>query len=200
MRRKPFPGERVRDGGKEQRGISRAERGREQGEGRSTEGAGAELRPGQSHKDSLHCLPSLKMPQSCCTQHRDSVVNTPTVTLVEMAEVNYDRLQANTGIDFEALRQKYKQVSSERKNNPVVNEEAEAEVAAERAKASERERIREENASAMKTLDAYKICRTCQGQGTIKEVYNHFNIEKTCPECDGEAVLFADLAKSLNIS
>jgi DnaJ-class molecular chaperone len=117
-----------------------------------------------------------------------------------MAEVNYDRLQANTGIDFEALRQKYKQVSSERKNNPVVNEEAEAEVAAERAKASERERIREENASAMKTLDAYKICRTCQGQGTIKEVYNHFNIEKTCPECDGEAVLFADLAKSLNIS
>jgi DnaJ-class molecular chaperone len=70
----------------------------------------------------------------------------------------------------------------------------------ERAKATERERIKEENARAMKALDAYKICRTCHGQGTVKEVYNYFNIEKTCPECDGEAVLFQDLESSLNLS
>lgn len=111
-----------------------------------------------------------------------------------MEEVNYARLKANTGIDFEQLREKYQNISKVQheiyrtnERNGDENEEKRREDLA------ESERRREENVNAMKKLDGYKICKVCQGQGTIREVYNHFNIEKTCPECDGESVLSVDL-------
>lgn len=109
-----------------------------------------------------------------------------------MEEVNYGRLKANTGIDFEQLKQKYQNISklqqqeSQQRRNSEEDEEY-------KKQQEERDRKRQENESAMKRLDGYKICKVCHGQGTIREVYNHFNIEKTCPECDGESVLFVDL-------
>ena len=42
----------------------------------------------------------------------------------------------------------------------------------------------------MKKLDNYSICKTCHGIGTVEELYNHFRMEKNCPECDGETVSY----------
>lgn len=87
------------------------------------------------------------------------------------------------GVDLVSLKNKY---SSAQFHNPSPKKEA-----GERS-VEEVERI----AAANSRLDNYKICRTCQGAGTVKEVYNHQVKHKNCPDCDGESVVMSDFFKA----
>jgi DnaJ-class molecular chaperone len=86
------------------------------------------------------------------------------------SEANLEKLKNDTGIDFPGLRDKYKNMSTEQ--TASLQEHAN----------------RERNKAAMAKLDNYSVCKRCNGQGTITEVYNHFNMEKNCPECDGDCI------------
>ncbi len=104
---------------------------------------------------------------------------------------DYTQLSATTGINFDNLRQKYQTMTREEKLDrereiDIIKKEIEEE--------EEKKRKRkEENEIAMKKLDDYKICQTCQGQGIVREIYNHYVMEKTCPECEGDSVIYRDL-------
>jgi hypothetical protein len=107
--------------------------------------------------------------------------------------VDYERLKSNTGIDFEGLRQKYKNI---KKSSAVMTQQNGSDEEEEERRRNEKEKLerqREENENAMKKLNEYKICQMCNGQGIIKETYNFYQIDKTCPECDGESVMSVDL-------
>mgnify|MGYP003386361631 FL=1 len=93
-------------------------------------------------------------------------------------------------MDFNALHDKYKQVAvteqEKAKANPSLTESEQAAAI-----------------KAMQRLDDYKICTRCQGQGIIKELYNHFWQERDCPACDGEAVIerqLKQLQQSLDVT
>ena len=94
---------------------------------------------------------------------------------------SYDKLSERAGVDFASLRDKYKGVAKSEqekiRENPTLSE-------SEQASATK----------AMQRLDDYKICSRCQGQGTVKELYNHFWQEKDCPDCDGEAVMLRKIS------
>ena len=100
------------------------------------------------------------------------------------APASYDKLSESAGVDFSALRDKYAHVAKSEqekaKANPNPNMSASEQAAA---------------IEAMQRLDDYKICNRCQGQGTVKELYNHFWQEMNCPECDGEAVMLRQVKK-----
>jgi hypothetical protein len=100
--------------------------------------------------------------------------------------------EAAGGVDFNALRDKYR--NKEALGSIGV---AQASIHPPPVKYSE-----EEIAKTNQALDKYSICKTCHGLGIITEVYNHYRIDKTCPECDGEVLTsrrFSDLASELNL-
>jgi DnaJ-class molecular chaperone len=95
----------------------------------------------------------------------------------------YKKLKQNTGIDFEELREKYK--------NRAISE-------------SPSTHSDESIAAAMEAharLDKYVICKSCNGSGFTKVVYNHFVKDVNCPECEGESIVLSShvdqLAKEL---
>jgi excinuclease UvrABC ATPase subunit len=118
-------------------------------------------------------------------------------------EASNDKLQElglNTGVDFLALKKKYaetkaKQVPPESVFNVTgqgmdtlgARGAAESTADAEAAKAV----LAKQDAAkaAFSALDDYYICKTCNGRGLVKEVYNHMVLEKNCPDCDGECVM-----------
>ena len=93
---------------------------------------------------------------------------------------NYDKLSMAAGVDFTALREKYKDV-------------AKAEQEKAKKSSGDMTKGQSEAMKAMQRLDDYKICNTCHGQGVVKELYNHFWQEKDCPDCDGEAVMLRQM-------
>mmetsp|Transcript_9514 Transcript_9514/g.15853 ORF Transcript_9514/g.15853 Transcript_9514/m.15853 type:complete len:110 (-) Transcript_9514:322-651(-) len=92
------------------------------------------------------------------------------------APPSYDKLSSQAGVDFDALRAKYQHVAQmeqeKARENPSTTSSEQAEAM-----------------KAMQRLDDYNICSRCHGQGTVKELYNHFWQERDCPDCDGEAVV-----------
>lgn len=80
-------------------------------------------------------------------------------------------LKSQTGHDFEALREKYSKYSARHL--------ATASNAGDRS---------DDAVSKAASLDKYAICKTCNGLGIVKEIYNHYSIDKNCPECDGESL------------
>jgi len=88
------------------------------------------------------------------------------------------------GVDLVNLKNKY---SAAQFHNPSQEKKE-----AEERSAEEVERI----AAANSRLDNYKICRTCQGAGTVKEIYNHQVKHKNCSDCDGESVVMSDFFKA----
>jgi hypothetical protein len=51
-------------------------------------------------------------------------------------------------------------------------------------------------------LENYKICKSCNGKGTVKSIYNHMVLERECEECEGESIIMtseklAEIAGSL---
>mmetsp|Transcript_12202 Transcript_12202/g.18432 ORF Transcript_12202/g.18432 Transcript_12202/m.18432 type:complete len:105 (+) Transcript_12202:57-371(+) len=98
---------------------------------------------------------------------------------MESSEATFQRLKQDTGIDFNALREKYKNMPRECEENNGQDNSQESEV--------------NRNRDALKQLDKYKVCKTCHGLGTVTEVYNHFNIETNCPDCDGECIMHQEI-------
>lgn len=98
------------------------------------------------------------------------------------APKSYDMLSSQAGVNFDELRDKYKNVAiSEREKYK----------SAQSSKLSESEKA--SAIDAMQRLDDYKICNRCHGIGTVKELYNHFWQEKDCPDCEGEAIMLKQI-------
>ena len=88
-------------------------------------------------------------------------------------------LSKTAGVDLMALKEKYSQDKFANRANSSSG-----------VKMSEEER--EAAMAAHRRLDDFKICLKCDGQGYIKEMYNHQMREKTCPDCDGESLLMRE--------
>ena len=83
-----------------------------------------------------------------------------------------DKLSQVVGIDLAGLKEKYSSVQREQKTS----------TAACSLSAEEQERTE-------KALDAYQICKGCNGSGLMVVVYNHISTEKNCTACGGEGLL-----------
>ncbi len=83
------------------------------------------------------------------------------------------------GVDFIGLRNKYSGMSGMKPTKAKKQEIDEI-----KAKA---------NAEAHERLDKFKICKTCNGLGYIKEIYNHQVREKNCDDCDGESLVLSQI-------
>jgi hypothetical protein len=104
-----------------------------------------------------------------------------------LSENELKELSKVAGVDFNALRNKYKKQQGEQGPAQVevlsentyrqnlVNEE-------DKKKISDPSIVNE-------MLDKYNICKNCQGLGTIKTIYNFMTLESTCEECDGESIV-----------
>ena len=117
---------------------------------------------------------SLTLSSTCCT------TSLLYHSIAMQAPQSFDQLSSQAGVDFAALRAKYTSVAREEQSK-----------ARETATATASTNTSKQDAAleAMRRLDDYKICNRCQGQGTVKELYNHFWQEKDCPDCDGEAIV-----------
>jgi hypothetical protein len=91
-------------------------------------------------------------------------------------EETLSQLSVQAGIDLNALRAKYKKKDhAQEKFNTITSDIT----AAPSISASDDFRV----------LDKYVICKTCNGSGFIKELYNHRWLEKNCPECEGDSIV-----------
>jgi hypothetical protein len=100
-----------------------------------------------------------------------------THTQMDFASADMDKLKQSTGIDFIALREKYKNIPREIDPTPKLASDPQTFVS-----------LADEHALASKKLDEYRVCKTCLGLGIVTEIYNHFKIDKNCPECDGDCI------------
>ena len=87
-------------------------------------------------------------------------------------------------MDFIQLREKYldKLAVSESKNVSTCGKKIPGEVLS--------------DINHMETLQKYSICNQCQGQGILKEIYNHMVLQKDCPECDGAAIITKEISSA----
>ena len=99
------------------------------------------------------------------------------------------KLSETAGVDLIAIRNKYKNGNY----NPQQDTSMDYSSTDTQNQDQEIEKLKHEidMISSIKKLDQYKICQTCHGIGTVVEVYNHFRMEKNCPECDGDAVSYS---------
>lgn len=95
-------------------------------------------------------------------------------------ESELKKLSETAGVDLLAIREKYKNKAAA--GGPQTDEGTSNEGDIDKLK-KEIDMI-----TAMKKLDSYTLCKTCHGVGTVVEIYNHFRMEKNCPECDGDSV------------
>lgn len=83
-------------------------------------------------------------------------------------------LSKTAGVDFNGLRDKYLNIKgkaiAEAKGQPGAQPEA----------------------KNLERLDNYRICKWCNGRGTVKSVYNHMVLERDCEECDGESIVLSN--------
>jgi hypothetical protein len=88
------------------------------------------------------------------------------------------RLSATAGVDFEALRDKYKDKSASAKASVASTPEATAEQAQIRA-----------DYEKLKNLDSIRACHVCHGSGIEKYQYNFQEKDRNCENCDGEGLV-----------
>lgn len=81
-------------------------------------------------------------------------------------------LSKTAGVDFNGLRDKYIKLKSTEERSEASVEKPEAE--------------------NLKRLDNYRICKSCNGSGIVKTVYNHMVLEKDCEECDGDSIILSN--------
>jgi hypothetical protein len=84
------------------------------------------------------------------------------------------RLSATAGVDFEALREKYKNKANISPATSLTDEEI--------------EKIRRDT-EELAGLDTLHACHVCNGTGVEVYEYNHRRCEKTCCTCDGERLV-----------
>ena len=51
------------------------------------------------------------------------------------------------------------------------------------------------SATSQSEINDIYICKSCQGQGIVKDIYNHVVRERNCDVCEGEGVLWLDKSK-----
>jgi DnaJ-class molecular chaperone len=84
-----------------------------------------------------------------------------------------EELSKTAGVDFIALKEKYKTLKPDASKITVTAGTSSA----------------TSNQDANQILSKYSICKTCNGQGIVKTLYNHMTLEKTCEDCDGDSVV-----------
>lgn len=111
-----------------------------------------------------------------------------------------EELGHNTGVDFLALKKKYAEAKAKQSELETVfditgkgmdtlgSKSTAGRISAVDQSKAVATKLSEANA-AFRALDDYSICKTCHGQGLIKEIYNHIVLQKNCPECDGDCVM-----------
>jgi DnaJ-class molecular chaperone len=90
-----------------------------------------------------------------------------------------EKLSATIGIDLAGLKEKYQSVKREQQQQQQQQQQT---IGSSALTAEERELTE-------KRLDAYQICRVCNGSGLMIIVYNHISQEKNCTHCGGEGIL-----------
>lgn len=106
---------------------------------------------------------------------------------MQASETKLKGLSGSAGVDLLALKQKYEGV-----RNTQIQREKEEEGH------QEKETTERDIQADYNTLDKYKICKRCGGQGIVKEIYNHMVLDKTCEECDGDCIQIFNLPKWVN--
>jgi DnaJ-class molecular chaperone len=109
-----------------------------------------------------------------------------------MEESDLNDLSKVAGVDFNALRRKYKKKESD--STELVLDESESN------ESSDKHRVIAEDPSvgsnkytnADQILRKYDICKACQGLGIIKTIYNFMTLEQTCEECEGESIILKE--------
>mmetsp|Transcript_31171 Transcript_31171/g.34047 ORF Transcript_31171/g.34047 Transcript_31171/m.34047 type:complete len:122 (-) Transcript_31171:280-645(-) len=105
-----------------------------------------------------------------------------------MEEKDFSELSKIAGVDFNALRNKYKDIASTNPNNNP-NNSTHNNTHTTPNNTEERMKKKEAPKDVNAILSKYNICQSCQGLGTIKIIYNFMTMERTCEDCDGESIL-----------
>ena len=91
----------------------------------------------------------------------------------------YSKLQANSGINFNDLKQKYRESAAGAKRHTESTSSSN----------DTYQKTADENKLSFDQLRKYKICVKCGGQGFIKTLYNHIVKQVNCDACYGDAIL-----------
>ncbi len=97
-----------------------------------------------------------------------------------------DSLSAACGVDLVKLKQKYSGMAGDRPS--VVQQDTVFSQIKPTVLTSQ---------DIANRLDNYKICKTCNGQGIVKTLYNHRVMESNCEDCDGEGVMSASVVDNI---
>ena len=96
---------------------------------------------------------------------------------------DYDKLSKQSGIDFNALKEKYSVKSSSSTSTlgaeDILTETMQADLLNRRQEAHQ----------ANEALSKYRICDTCHGTGIQKYIYNFISMETNCDQCEGEGLI-----------
>jgi DnaJ-class molecular chaperone len=104
------------------------------------------------------------------------------------------------GISLDALRSKYLSVAFQRDMSEAVDPIGYHSSLAmqENETTGSRDETTSEHAVAAgeavgdgRIINHVRICRTCNGIGIVKSLYNHMVMERTCTDCEGEGVIVA---------
>jgi DnaJ-class molecular chaperone len=80
------------------------------------------------------------------------------------------------GLDMNLLYHKYKSVKTEEHQHCQTDSQ-------------ENESTSIGNVTDSSKLDKYRICHSCNGAGSRKDIYNYIVREFTCEKCDGDGIL-----------
>ena len=120
---------------------------------------------------------------------------------MEASDEKLKELQTNTGVDFIGLRKKYGVVRAQQPETVFnvtgdgmstisqANSKPPPAAALLNVGANPKAETEQRAKEAFEALNDYYVCKTCQGMGLVKEVYNHMVMERNCPECDGESII-----------
>ena len=96
---------------------------------------------------------------------------------------DYDKLSNQSGIDFNALKEKYAAKSA-----TSTSTQGAADLLTD-AMMSEQMQRQQEARIANEVLDKYRTCDMCHGTGIQKYIYNFMSMESNCDTCEGEGLL-----------
>jgi len=93
-----------------------------------------------------------------------------------------EQLSKTSGVDFVSLKDKYSKIKSSNISAIANDNDCGNNDNSKNLSAAEQKNIDEK-------LSKYHICKTCNGLGIVKSIYNHMTMEKTCEDCDGDSII-----------
>jgi DnaJ-class molecular chaperone len=106
-----------------------------------------------------------------------------------MPESDLEYVSKVSGVDFLALREKYK------KSNNTSSGTSSSVYATSTSNTSNDNSNADKlgkNVNIDEVLSKYHICKACNGSGIVRTLYNHMTMEKTCEECDGDSIILQE--------